>query len=255
MKCAAHLGILQVMEELGVRPTLLAGSSMGAVVAAVYASGVHPKDAADMLCRIRMSDVFVGGLPVPYLNHGQRLHRLFAQLFGNHRVEYLCIPTLITACDLVAGTTHWIDRGSLADALYASCALPGLFAPLPMGQALLGDGCLSEPLPVSELWTRGAQKVIGLHFPHTRGVEKRALLPLALRSVDILLQGLSKAACKTLDLSIQPAVGRRFGLWWNEGLTKQYIETGRVAALQYTHELMALARDRKADNHRTPANL
>lgn len=243
MKCAAHLGVLQVLEELGVRPTMLAGSSMGAVIAAIYASGLDLQDAAERLCCIRMSDVFVGGLPVPGLNHGRRLHQLFTRLFGDQRIEDLRVPLLITACDLISGATDWIDKGNLADALYASCALPGLFAPLAIGEALLGDGCLSDPLPVSELRNRGIRKVIGIHFPHTLGIGRRALLPLALRSIDILLNGLSRQAYQSLDLSIQPAVGMRSGLLWNHRQTRRCIEAGREAALQLSSELRCCRND------------
>lgn len=240
MKCAAHLGVLQVMEELCVRPHMLAGSSMGAVMAAIYASGLDLRDAAEQIGRIRMSDVFVGGLPVPGLNHGRRLHRLFRRLFGDQRVEDLRMPVLITACDLISGTTAWIDKGSLADALYASCALPGLFAPFPNGQALLGDGCLSEPLPVSELRNRGARKVVGIHFPSVPGVDNQGLLPLAFRSLDILLSGLSNASFKSLNLSIQPSVGRCSAIWWDQGQARKCIAAGRAAALRHASELNRL---------------
>lgn len=251
MKCAAHVGILQVMEELGVRPTLLAGSSMGAVIAAICASGLDLHDAAEHLCRIRMSDVFVGGLPIPGLNHGRRLRRLFTRLFGDQRIENLRTPLLVTACDLVTGTTYCIDQGSLADALYASCAIPWLFAPLAAGGALLGDGCLSEPLPVSELRNRGVRKVIGVHFPHIPDVGKRGTLPLAFRSLDILLYGLSRSACQTVDLLIQPSVGMRSGLWWNRRQTMLYIEAGREAAVQHDSTLCSFRNDMEgsSQNH------
>lgn len=255
MKCAAQLGALQVMEELGLRVAMLAGSSMGAVMATIYASGLDLTEAGDQICRIRMSDVFVGGLPVPGLNHGRRLHRLFTGLFGDQRIEDLRIPVLITSCDLMTGRTIWLDKGRLADALYASCAIPGLFAPLAYGQALLGDGCLSEPLPASELRNRGALKVIGLHLPQIPALNKRGPLPLAFRSLDILLNGLSGAACKTLDLSIQPAVGGRSAVWWNQPLVRQYIEAGRVAALQLLPALIRLRAELEEEAQRAPGGL
>lgn len=240
MKCAAHLGVLQVLQEVGVQPALLAGSSMGAVMAALYATGFDLAAAAEQICRLRMSDVFIGGLPLPGLNHGRRLHRLLGGLFGERRIEELPVALVVTACDLVSGETRWIDRGRLADALYASCALPGLFAPLRDGEALLADGCVSQPLPVSELRRRGARRVVGVHFP--RPLERTCSpLPLAMRSIAIMMEGLSRSACENLDLVIQPAVGGGSGLIWSPRETRRYVSAGRAAAMQVAQQLHGLA--------------
>lgn len=242
MKCAAHLGVLQVMEELGLRPTSLAGSSMGAVIGALYATGMNPQSAAEQLCRTTMSDVFVGGVPFPGLNHARRFRGLLRKIFGDQRIEDLRLPLLITACDLVAGTPLWIDRGSLVDALYASCAVPAVFPPLIKGEKILVDGCLGEPLPVCELRKRGCRKVIGVDFarvPSTR----RLVIPSPLHRIEILQGSLSRLAAGELDCLIQPAVGRRSGLWWDRHRLAFYVEAGRASARHRAPELERLRQD------------
>lgn len=246
MKCAAHLGVLQVMEELGLRPALLAGSSMGAVIGALYASGRSPRKAAEELCRVPMSDVFLGGLPVPWLNHARRLRRLLLRVFGDQRIEDLPHPLLITACDLVTGAPVWIDRGSLVDALYASCAIPGLFSPVVNGDQVLADGCLAEPLPVSGLRQRGVRKIIGVDFAWRREA-KRSGISMAMRSIEVLQDALSGMAAKEVDLVVQPVMDRRSGLWWNRPLLEMFIESGRVSAYRVIADLQRLYREDEAE--------
>lgn len=240
IKCVAHLGVLQVLRDHGVTPTFLAGSSMGAVVAAISASGLDLKEAAEEFSRVRMSDVFLGGLPLPGLDHGRRFRRLLTRLFGSQRMEDLRIPLLVPACDLITGTTHWMDQGSLADALYASCALPGFFSPLPTGRMLLADGCLSEPLPVTELKKRGVEQIVGVHFPAPSGTDRYRTVPLIARSIGLLLNGLSRPAFETVDLLIQPEVGQGSPVRWNQQIIRCYVEAGRTAALRNLSALSSL---------------
>lgn len=247
MKCATHLGVLQVMEDLGLHPALVAGSSMGAVIGALYAAGMKPQEAAEELCRVTMSDVFLGGLPVPWLNHARRFRRLLATVFGDQRIEELRRPLLITACDLLTGAPVWIDRGSLVDALCASCALPGFFSPVVRGDQVLVDGCLAEPLPVSGLRQRGARRVIGVSFERGRR-PKRSRVPIAMRSMELLQGSLSRMAAKEVDLVVQPQVEIRSGLWWNQSLLKMYVESGRVSAYRVSTELRRLSLEVEAEN-------
>lgn len=239
MKCAAHLGVLQALQEMGIRPALVAGSSMGAVMAAVYASGRDLHATAEEMYRIRMSDLFVGGLPLPGLNHARRLRGLLERTFGSRQIEELPVPLVVTACDLDSGTTCWFERGSLTDALYASCAMPGIFPPLETGGRLLADGCLSDPLPVGALRRRGARSVIGVNFglPQDRRSPRR-MLPLARRSLSIMMDTLAQTAASGLDLLLRPPVAHMPTLIWSERNLRFCLEAGRQTALELSAELM-----------------
>lgn len=246
MKCAAHLGVLQEMVEQGVPPDLIAGSSMGAVVGALYATRGSLAEAADQLCRIRMADVFIGGVPVPGLNHGNRLYRLTQHWFGNFRVEHLRVPLLIATCDLNTGETHWIDHGSLGDALYATCAFPGFFAPFRWENRLLADGWITEPLPITALRARGAKKVVGVRFPSPERPENQGTLPAWRRTLEIVWQRLAQNASVGADLMIQPAIATFNGFWWNEATARAWAEIGRTAARRALPALHGLMRELRA---------
>ena len=146
----AHVGVLQVLTERGVRVTQVVGSSMGALVGAVYAldGGM-----------VRLEERLQAGLaaaPSHFSFHRRRLElfetrpyrRLLAQWFGARRFEDLRIPTIVNAVDLHSGQEISIRRGRVVPALWAASAIPGLYAPVRHGERLLVDGGLVNPLPL-----------------------------------------------------------------------------------------------------------
>ena len=146
----AHVGVLQVLTARGVRVTQIVGSSMGALVGAVYALDGN---------LARLEERVQAGLaaaPSRLSLHGRRLElfetrpyrRLLAQWFGDRRFEDLCIPTVVNAVDLHSGQEVRIRRGPVAPALWAASAIPGLYAPVRHGERLLVDGGLLNPLPL-----------------------------------------------------------------------------------------------------------
>jgi NTE family protein len=146
----AHVGVLQVLTARGVRVTQIVGSSMGALVGAVYALDGNLE---------RLEERVQAGLaaaPSRLSLHGRRLElfetrpyrRLLAQWFGDRRFEDLRIPTVVNAVDLHSGQEVRIRRGRVAPALWAASAIPGLYAPVRHGERLLVDGGLLNPLPL-----------------------------------------------------------------------------------------------------------
>jgi NTE family protein len=146
----AHVGVLQVLTARSVRVTQIVGSSMGALVGAVYALDGNLE---------RLEERVQAGLaaaPSRLSLHGRRLElfetrpyrRLLAQWFGDRRFEDLRIPTVVNAVDLHSGQEVRIRRGRVAPALWAASAIPGLYAPVRHGERLLVDGGLLNPLPL-----------------------------------------------------------------------------------------------------------
>jgi NTE family protein len=160
----AHVGVLQALAARGVTVELLVGSSMGALVAAVYAldGSVGPVEA-----RLQAG---MAAAPARLSLHGRRLElfdtrpyrRLLAQWFGTRRFEDLHIPTIVNAVDLHSGQEVRIRRGPVAPALWAASAIPGLYAPVRHGEQLLVDGGLVNPLPLDLAHAAGAGFVIAV---------------------------------------------------------------------------------------------
>lgn len=163
----AHIGVLRGLSELGLKPDLIAGTSSGAIVGAIYASGhlrIFERWVRRLTRRevISLLDLAVGGRGGFF--EGRRLINLFVATFGNLQFDQLRRPLGIVATDLYTGREHWLREGSVVEAMRASMALPGLFTPLSYKGEWLVDGGLVNPVPVSLCHAMGADAVIAVNL-------------------------------------------------------------------------------------------
>ena len=159
----AHIGVIRALEEAGIRPDVLCGCSIGALVGAAYADG----DLAALetwVSGLTWQDV-VGLLDVSFaggLLKGDKLMGFFEKHFVDKDIAALPLPFGCVATDLATGREIWLRDGSVAAAVRASIALPGLLAPISRDGQLLVDGGLVNPVPVSLCRALGADVVIAV---------------------------------------------------------------------------------------------
>jgi len=159
----AHIGAVRALEERGVKPDLICGTSIGALVGAVYASG-QLDQLEDWVTKlawtqvVRLMDLtWRGGLI-----RGQRLFNLFRATFQDREIAELEIPFGAVATELSTGREIWLRHGRLLDVVRASIAAPGLFTPVVHEGSVLVDGGLVNPVPVSMCRALGAEIVIAV---------------------------------------------------------------------------------------------
>lgn len=159
----AHVGVIRALEEAGIRPDLVCGTSIGALVGAAYAAGEMDRF-EQWLRGLGMADVLAfmdvrlnGGLI-----KGERLMEFFRRNFMDRPVEELDMPFGAVATALHSGTEVWLRQGSTIDAVRASIALPALFTPVARDGQVLVDGGLVNPVPVSLARAMGADVVIAV---------------------------------------------------------------------------------------------
>ena len=160
-----HIGVLEELESLGVRPEVIAGCSMGALVGAAYAAGcLAPlKEWALELTQRKFLtyvdlDVFGGGLV-----RGAAIQDILTDIGLPERLEDLDIPFTAVACGLATGQEVIFKDGPLWDAIRGSISIPGVFSPHQCGDAWLLDGGLLNPVPVSCSQAMGADTVIAVN--------------------------------------------------------------------------------------------
>ena len=159
----AHIGAIRALEEKGVKPDLICGTSIGALVGAVYASG--QLDELEQWVTglawtnvVRLMDItWKGGLI-----RGQRLFNLFRATFRDIDISELDMPFGAIATELTSGREIWLRHGKLFDVVRASIATPGLFTPVVQDGTILVDGGLVNPVPVSMCRALGAEVVIAV---------------------------------------------------------------------------------------------
>ena len=182
----AHVGVIRVLEQAGIRPDLVCGTSSGALVGAAYAAG-ELDHFEKWLLGLRLTDVFslmdvnLGG----GLIKGERLMDFFRSQFVDRPVDELEMPFAAVATALHSGAEVWLREGSTIDAVRASIALPALFTPVMRDGRILVDGGLVNPVPVSLARAMEADIVIAVdlnsdilgrhthkeHEPETDGAE------------------------------------------------------------------------------------
>jgi NTE family protein len=159
----AHIGAIRALEERGIKPDLVCGTSVGALVAAAYASGELDRlekwvTALAWTTVVRLMDLtWRGGLI-----RGNRLFALLRTMFEDREIDDLPIPYGAIATELYSGRELWLRHGKVFDAVRASCAMPGLFTPVLRDNVVLVDGGLVNPVPVSMCRALGADLVIAV---------------------------------------------------------------------------------------------
>ncbi len=159
----AHFGVLRALREAGIQPDIVCGTSIGSLVGAAYAAGEMDRF-EEWVLGLGMRKVFgfmdfnLGG----GMLKGERIIDFWREHFVQESMEELAAPFGCVATDLHTGAEVWLRKGSIADAVRASIALPGLFTPVIRDGRLLVDGGLVNPVPVSLARAMGADVVIAV---------------------------------------------------------------------------------------------
>jgi NTE family protein len=158
----AHLGVLEVLEQEGIPIAGIAGTSIGGLLGAAYADGISIRELCRFGRRVRIRDFFRFRTPSRSTETNDRIGQFVRDWFHSKCLEELSIPTAIVATDLEACAPHVFARGPLDIAIRASCAFPGLFAPIEHEGRLLADGCIAAPVPTDVASWLNASCVLGV---------------------------------------------------------------------------------------------
>lgn len=282
-KGLAHIGALKVLEEAGVRIDYIGGSSMGAIIGALYASGYTIQE-LDSIFHVTNFNILIQddlprsaktfyekedtekyALSLPFddfkinfptgLSKGQNIYNLMARLTMHvstvEDFSKLPIPFFCTATNVETGEEVFLDEGSLAKAVSASGAIPSIFSPVKIGDQLLTDGGVSNNYPVEELRERGAEIIIGVD------VQDSLMERKDLKNVFEIMTQISnfrtindmKEKIPLTDVYIKPDISDFSVLSFDKG--NAIIDSGAVAAKKKWEVLKAIA-ERQTLNERRP---
>ncbi len=272
-KGLAHIGALKVIEEAGVRIDYIGGSSMGAIVGALYASGYSAHQLDSIFRSVDFDKLIQDELPrsaktfyekedaeryaltLPFdnfkvsfpkgISSGQNVYNLLEQLTAHvshvHDFEALPIPFLCTATDVELGEPVVLDHGYLAQAISASGAFPSLFKPVEIAEHLLIDGGVTNNYPVDEVLEKGMDIIIGVDVQDALA-DRKALTsaPGILLQINNYrtVQAMEKKRQRT-DLYIQPDIKDFSVISFDKG--DEIMATGEAAARQSFEALQQLA--------------
>ena len=160
----AHIGILKVLEEEKIPIDFIAGTSVGSVIGAAYASGICAKELEEVASLVRFRDFSRWTFSRFGLFSNDKMSVFLRKVLRCRTFEELRIPLAIAATDIITGEPAVFTSGDLIDPVRASCAYPGMFQPVRIGGRLLVDGLLAHAVPANPLRDMGAERVISVYL-------------------------------------------------------------------------------------------
>ena len=229
----AHVGVIQVLEQHGIRPDLVVGTSAGSLVAAMYASG----QTAAVLEReaLAMDEAMLTDWTMPLFGRGmlrgEALARYVRREVDGKLIEQMPLALGILATDLGSGEGVLFRRGDAAQAVRASSAVPGVFVPVTIAGRDYVDGGLVAPVPVNQARSMGAEVIIAVDISSDpQGNDANGWLKVLLQTTAIMGQSINRQTLQASDvIAIRPALS---GVGSADFAARQRsIEAGRAAML------------------------
>ena len=243
----AHIGVIQVLEEAGIKPGLVVGTSAGSVVAALYASGksgIQLQQVAETMEEANFADwtlpIFSRGML-----RGEALARYVSTQVKGRLIESMPLPLGIVATDLHSGKGVLFQRGDTATAVRASSAVPALFQPVTIAGRDYVDGGLVSPVPVRYARQMGAELIIAVDIssaPESNAASDT--LQILMQTFSIMSKSINNFELREANIVVRPAL---LGVSSADfGARRRSIDAGRVAMLAMLPQLrLAMNADKR----------
>lgn len=184
----AHIGFLKALEEVGVKPDYITGSSMGAVVGAAYAAGLTVEQMKEAVYSLRLLDLITFTGKRGGVSGTKKIRELLIKYIGDITFADLKIPFRCYAVDMISQNLIEFSTGSVIDAVVASASIPVVFHPLEKDGMRLIDGGILERVPVSQVKAMGADVVVGVDVLGRRDASEDApnVLKMLIETIDVM---------------------------------------------------------------------
>ncbi len=160
----AHIGVLAELEAARIPVHVIAGTSVGSLIAVLYAAGLTPRQMLALAMQTNWGDLVQPVMPRVGLVSATRMESLVNEILYSAKLEELPIPVAAVACDLYSGREVVLRQGNAALAVKASCAVPGIFLPVPHKDMLLADGGIVNGVPVNVVRNMNATLTVAVQL-------------------------------------------------------------------------------------------
>ena len=204
----AHLGVLKALEEREIEIGYVAGTSVGALIGALYCGGLGWKEIWDKVQEMSWRDLIQIDFSGMGLAKTDRMEKMIVELLGDVDFDELAIPFKAIAVDITTTEEVVLDSGSVAEAVRASASIPAIFAPVDYGGRLLVDGGVADNLPSSVVRNMGAKTVIAVDL-NPDAAERRTpsnLADIMYKTFAILMWNTSSQGREEADILIRPEI-------------------------------------------------
>lgn len=201
----AHIGVLQELQNNGIKPDFIVGTSAGSVVGALYASGKTPQQIEDIALKMKVKDIREITIRKQGFLNGERIEDFINTQVNNTSLQNMKIPLYVVATELKTGKKTIFNYGNTGQAVRASVAIPSMFIPPKINQIEYVDGGLVSPVPVDVAKALGADIVIAvdiLSAPENTSFDN--MWGMFNQNINIMQQHLSENELQHADIIIRP---------------------------------------------------
>ena len=238
----AHIGVLRVLREADIPVDVVAGTSVGALIATGYCSGTSLEEMEQVAHLTKFSDFGRWSPSWLGLATNNRLEQFLERFSPAKRFEDLKTPLAIATTDINLGLPVYYHGGPIVPALRASCAYPGLFVPVKYEGHTLVDGFLTALVPIEGTLILGAEVVIAVYLEAGSVSEPRTFTDVLSRSFTIIQRHADLEWRKEADVIIEPDVTPF--LWDDFSKTSELVRAGEEATLKALPAIRALIESR-----------
>ena len=232
----AHIGVIQVLEENGIRPDLVVGTSAGSLVAAIYAAGKSGAELATMAQTMDEGAITDWSFPGRGLIRGEALARYVREQTGGRTIDQMKLPLGIVATDLDNGMPILFRQGDTGMAVRASSAVPAVFQPVRIGSREYVDGGLVSPVPVRFARQMGAELVIAVDITSPPdGNATGDPFKILLQTFAIMGKSINQFELRDADVVLRPSLVGVSSADFSARM--KAIQSGREAAIKLLPEL------------------
>ena len=210
----AHIGFLKALEDNGIKPSYISGSSMGSVIGACYAMGITPDYMIKIVTSLRSRDILdlsPNALKGGTLLKSKKMAGLLTRYLGDTEFDDLHIPFSCVGADIISGNKVVFSQGRVATAIQASSSIPLVFAPVAYDNMLIADGSLVSRVPVEEVKKMGADVVVAVDVlgPIREMDEIKSIFSYFFRLIDVYDNQVNKMNLEKhpADFYCAPAMG------------------------------------------------
>jgi NTE family protein len=244
----AHIGILRVLERENIPIDIVVGTSMGAFIGAMWASGRNSSEIEKIISELdsRMKALRLIDLTMPKkgLIKGREIKRFFIKQFGNMTFQELKMPFKAICCDIETREEVDVDYGSVADAVMASISIPGVFEPVDIRGRMLVDGGIINPLATNVLMRLGVAKIIAVNtLPSPDDIQRSRkkvtnIFDIMVNSIQAGEYLLAEMSCQNVDVAMHPVLPTID--WYEFYESRKVIQRGEDEAMKFLPQLKDL---------------
>jgi len=198
---AAHIGILKALEEKNIEIQYISGTSIGSLIASLYAFGISVDKIEEIAANLKWLDITNLSLSKYGLLSNTKMEKLISQHIKYSNIEESKIPLTMIATDISNGEKVVLEKGNIAKSIMASTCIPGIFKPIEIDHKMLVDGGIVENVPVKTLKKMGAEFIIGVDLNpiHSHG-KPNNIIDVILNSFHYSIK--QTVAAQTMDSDI-----------------------------------------------------